>query len=77
MLRLKTKNPVHMLYRNVIYSGVAFGAEKWFSACERLAYLVDSSSHSICHLGGGSCNFFKESKLAHLNCQQGESNLRL
>ncbi|RHN44905.1 putative transcription factor & lipid binding HD-SAD family [Medicago truncatula] len=46
-VEVEDRNPVHMLYRNVIYSGVAFGAEKWLTTlqimCERIAsYLMDS-----------------------------------
>lgn len=45
-----------MLYRNVIYSGVAFGAEKWLTTlqimCERIASYLMDSGHSTGHLEG-------------------------
>jgi len=60
-----------MLYRNVIYSGVAFGAEKWLTTlqrmCERLAYLMDSG-HSTGHLEGGSYKIY-----VVLNCNCGHN----
>ena len=40
---MEDKSPVHGLYRDLIYSGLAFGAERWLSnlqrMCERIACL--------------------------------------
>jgi len=53
-LEIEDKNPVHRLYRNVIYSGAAFGAERWLTTlqrmCERLACSMVSATRD---LGGG------------------------
>ncbi|CAL5184878.1 unnamed protein product [Lathyrus oleraceus] len=47
-VEIEDKNPLHRLYRNVIYSGVAFGAERWLTTlqrmCERLACLMVSAN---------------------------------
>ncbi|KAG6404280.1 hypothetical protein SASPL_136526 [Salvia splendens] len=41
---VEDKSPVHSLYRDLIYSGLAFGAERWLSnlqrMCERIACLM-------------------------------------
>ncbi|PNY15178.1 homeobox-leucine zipper protein HDG11-like [Trifolium pratense] len=54
-LEIEDKNPVHRLYRNVIYSSAAFGAERFLTTlqrmCERLACLM-VSANSTPGLGG-------------------------
>ncbi|KAJ7975330.1 Homeobox leucine zipper protein [Quillaja saponaria] len=54
-VEIEDKTPVHRLYRDLIYSGLAFGAEKWLATlqrmCERFACLMVSST-STRDLGG-------------------------
>lgn len=53
------KGSIHRLYRDLIYSGMAFGAERWLDSlqrlCERYACLMVSSNSSR-ELGGGILN---------------------
>lgn len=50
-LEIEDKNPVHRLYRNAIYSGAAFGAERWLTTlqrmCERLACSMVSATRDL------------------------------
>ncbi|EPS60199.1 hypothetical protein M569_14605, partial [Genlisea aurea] len=52
---VEDKAPIHSLYREVIQSGFAFGAERWLSSlqrvCERFACLM-STANSARDLGG-------------------------
>ncbi|XP_027359063.1 homeobox-leucine zipper protein HDG11-like isoform X2 [Abrus precatorius] len=54
-VEIEDKNPVHRLYRNIIYSGMAFGAQRWLTTlqrmCERLACLM-VTGNSTRDLGG-------------------------
>ncbi|XP_050219867.1 homeobox-leucine zipper protein HDG11 [Mercurialis annua] len=54
-VEIQDKTPIHKLYRDVIHSGVAFGAERWLATlqrmCERLACLMVSGA-STRDLGG-------------------------
>ncbi|OIW20075.1 hypothetical protein TanjilG_00556 [Lupinus angustifolius] len=47
-VEIEDKTPVHRLYRNLFYSGLAFGAERWISTlqrmCERIACLMVSGN---------------------------------
>ncbi|CAL0323901.1 unnamed protein product [Lupinus luteus] len=47
-VEIEDKTPVHRLYRNLIYSGLAFGAHRWLSTlqrmCERIACLMVSGN---------------------------------
>ncbi|KAK1429109.1 hypothetical protein QVD17_11311 [Tagetes erecta] len=52
-MQVEETNPVNRLYRDFIYSGLAFGAKRWLAclqrACERTASLImtDASSHDL------------------------------
>lgn len=52
---IEDKNPTHTLFRDLIHSGQAFGAERWLSSlqrmCERFACLVITSNSTL-DLGG-------------------------
>ena len=56
-MEVEDKVPIHRLYRDHIYSGFAFGAERWIStlqrSCERIAcsLVIGPSIHDV---GGGS-----------------------
>ncbi|XP_014505752.1 homeobox-leucine zipper protein HDG11-like [Vigna radiata var. radiata] len=54
-VEVEDKTPVHRLYRNMIYSGIAFGAQRWLTTlqrmCERIACLM-VTSNSTRDLGG-------------------------
>jgi homeobox-leucine zipper protein len=43
-MEIEDRVPIHLLYRDLILSGVAFGARRWLAAlqraCERYAWLV-------------------------------------
>lgn len=56
-MEIEDKTPVNRLYRNVIYSGLAFGAQRWLTTlqrmCERLACLMVSGNFTR-DLGGGT-----------------------
>lgn len=56
-MEIEDKSPIHRLYTDHIYSGLAFGAERWLSTlqrmCERIACLMVSST-SARDLGGGN-----------------------
>ncbi|XVE57206.1 hypothetical protein DITRI_Ditri04bG0072900 [Diplodiscus trichospermus] len=47
-VEVEDKTPIHRLYRDLIHSGLAFGAERWLSTlqrmCERFACLMVSGS---------------------------------
>ncbi|PIN04592.1 hypothetical protein CDL12_22872 [Handroanthus impetiginosus] len=52
---VEDKEPIHSLYRDLIHSGLAYGAERWLSSlqriCERLACLMVTANSSR-DLGG-------------------------
>ncbi|KAG4939881.1 hypothetical protein AAZX31_16G194000 [Glycine max] len=54
-VEIEDKTPVHRLYRNIIYSGIAFGAQRWLTTlqrmCERIACLL-VTGNSTRDLGG-------------------------
>ncbi|KDP45798.1 hypothetical protein JCGZ_17405 [Jatropha curcas] len=54
-VEIEDKTPTHRLYRDLIYSGMAFGAERWLATlqrmCERFACLMVSGT-STRDLGG-------------------------
>lgn len=54
---IEDKSPIHRLYRDLIHSGLAFGAERWLATlqrtCERFACLMVTGS-STRDLGGGT-----------------------
>ncbi|TKY44894.1 Homeobox-leucine zipper protein HDG11 [Spatholobus suberectus] len=54
-VEIEDKTPVHRLYRNIIYSGIAFGAQRWLTTlqrmCERMACLM-VTGNSTRDLGG-------------------------
>ncbi|XP_038687349.1 homeobox-leucine zipper protein HDG11-like [Tripterygium wilfordii] len=54
-VEIEEKIPIHQLYKDLIHSGLAFGAERWLATlqrmCERLACLM-VSSNSTRDLGG-------------------------
>ncbi|KAL2334322.1 hypothetical protein Fmac_015535 [Flemingia macrophylla] len=54
-VEIEDKTPVHRLYRNLIYSGIAFGAQRWLTTlqrmCERIACLM-VTGNSTRDLGG-------------------------
>ncbi|KAI6694292.1 hypothetical protein NL676_022002 [Syzygium grande] len=47
-VEIEDKAPIHRLYRDLIYSGLAFGAERWIATlermCERIACLMVTGS---------------------------------
>ncbi|KAE9600198.1 hypothetical protein Lal_00046129 [Lupinus albus] len=47
-VEIEDRTPVHRFYRNLFYSGLAFGAERWISTlqrmCERIACLMVSEN---------------------------------
>ena len=55
-VEIEDKTPTHRLYRDLIHSGLAFGAERWLATllrmCERFACLMVSGT-STRDLGGG------------------------
>ena len=55
-VEIEDKAPTHQLYRDLIHSGMAFGAERWLATlqrmCERVACQMVSGS-STRDLGGG------------------------
>lgn len=55
-VEIEDKAPTHGLFREVIHSGLAFGAERWLSTlqrmCERFACLM-VTGNSTRDLGGG------------------------
>ncbi|KAI4352042.1 hypothetical protein L6164_006330 [Bauhinia variegata] len=54
-VEIEDKTPIHRLYRNLVYSGLAFGAERWLTTlqrmCERFACLM-VTGNSTRDLGG-------------------------
>ncbi|CAA2941815.1 homeobox-leucine zipper protein HDG11-like [Olea europaea var. sylvestris] len=52
---IEDREPIHRLYRDLIHRGLAFGAERWLSAlqriCERFSCLM-VTSNSTCDIGG-------------------------
>ncbi|KAL4347679.1 hypothetical protein GQ457_17G026850 [Hibiscus cannabinus] len=54
-VEIEDKTPIHRLYRDLVHSGLAFGAERWLATlqrmCERFACLMVSST-STRDLGG-------------------------
>ncbi|RZB95471.1 Homeobox-leucine zipper protein HDG11 isoform K [Glycine soja] len=61
-VEIEDKTLPHRLYRNLIYSGMAFGAERWLTTlqrmCERLTYLMATSNPTRDNLGGGISPIF-------------------
>lgn len=55
-MEIEDEIPVNKLYRDVIFNGLAFGAERWLATlqrmCERYACLM-VSGNSTRDLGGG------------------------
>ncbi|KAL2342303.1 hypothetical protein Fmac_003588 [Flemingia macrophylla] len=55
-VEIEDKTPPHRFYRNLIYSGMAFGAERWLATLrrmfEKLTYLMVTSNHTRDNLGG-------------------------
>ncbi|KAH1251968.1 Homeobox-leucine zipper protein HDG11 [Glycine max] len=55
-VEIEDKTLPHRLYRNLIYSGMAFGAERWLTTlqrmCERFTYLMATSNPTRDNLGG-------------------------
>lgn len=55
---VEDKAAIHRLYRDLIHSGMAFGAERWLSTlqriCERFACLMVSGNSTTRDLGGGN-----------------------
>lgn len=55
-MEIEDKAPIHRLYRDLIYSSLAFGAERWIATlermCERIACLMVTGS-STRDVGGG------------------------
>ncbi|KAL4578828.1 hypothetical protein LXL04_014959 [Taraxacum kok-saghyz] len=53
-VEIEEKTTFHRLYRDLIYSGLAFGAERWISclqrSCERIVFQMMANS-SMCELG--------------------------
>ncbi|KAI4347339.1 hypothetical protein L6164_008157 [Bauhinia variegata] len=53
-IEIEDKTPIHRLYRNLVYSGLAFGAERWLTTlqrmCERFACQMVTGNST--HLGG-------------------------
>lgn len=60
-VEIEDRAPIHRLYRDLVYSGLAFGAERWLASlqrmCERIACLM-VSGNSTRDLGGGNILFF-------------------
>ena len=56
-VEIDKKNQTHQLYRNLVDSGMAFGAQRWLSTlqrmCERFACLTVAGISSR-DLGGGN-----------------------
>ncbi|XP_057760932.1 homeobox-leucine zipper protein HDG11-like [Arachis stenosperma] len=54
-VEIEDKTPVHRLFRNLVYNGMAFGAQRWLAVlqrmCERLACLM-VTGNSTRDLGG-------------------------
>lgn len=59
-VEIEDKTPTHQLYRELIHSGLAFGAERWLAVlcrmCERFACLMVTGSSTTRDLGGGNYN---------------------
>ncbi|KAH7529418.1 hypothetical protein FEM48_Zijuj05G0182000 [Ziziphus jujuba var. spinosa] len=47
-IEIEDKTPIHRLYRELVYSGLAFGAERWLATlqrmCDRFACLMNSGT---------------------------------
>lgn len=56
-MKAEEKTPISRLYRNLVESGMAFGAERWLGTlqrmCERFACLMVTGA-SARDLGGGT-----------------------
>lgn len=56
-MEVEDRVPIHRLYRDQIYRGLAFGADRWVStlqrSCERIACSLVTGT-SIRDVGGGS-----------------------
>jgi hypothetical protein len=59
-VEIEDKTPTHRLYRDLIHSGLAFGAERWLAVlrriCERFACLMVTGTSTTRDLGGGNFN---------------------
>ncbi|XP_062159674.1 homeobox-leucine zipper protein HDG11-like [Alnus glutinosa] len=55
-VEIEDKTPTHRLYRDLIHSGLAFGAERWLAVlrriCERFACLMVTGTSTTRDLGG-------------------------
>ncbi|KAJ9542620.1 hypothetical protein OSB04_029126 [Centaurea solstitialis] len=56
-LEIEEKTAVHKIYRDLVYSGLAFGAERWVAclqrSCDRIVcQMVTNSNSSVRELGG-------------------------
>lgn len=56
-MEVEDRVPIHRLYRDQIYGGLAFGADRWVStlqrSCERIACSLVTGT-SIREVGGGT-----------------------
>lgn len=55
-MEIEEKTAVHRLYRDLIYSGLAFGAERWVACLQRSSERIACQTMSnswICKLVGG------------------------
>lgn len=59
-VEVEEKIPVHQMYRDFAFSGLAFGAKRWLATlermCERMACLM-VTGNAPQDLGGGKQNF--------------------
>lgn len=71
-VEVEEKGLIHRLYRDLIHSGLAFGAERWVGTlqrvCERHACLMVNSNPSHDH-GGGNLyqNYFFPNVIGNLH----------
>lgn len=60
-MEVEDKVPIHRLYKDHIYSGLGFGAERWLStlqrSCERIACSMVTGTTTR-DVGGGSGSYF-------------------
>lgn len=57
-VEIEDRTPIHRLYRDIVHSGLAFGAERWLAVlrriCERFACLMVTGISTTRDLGGGN-----------------------
>lgn len=55
-MEVEEKSPTHGLYRELVDSGIAFGAQRWLATlkrmCERISCLMTAPDASTRELGG-------------------------